>query len=197
MGTRGLYVFIYKGKYYVFYNQMDSYPEALGQVLVTMIKTENYKKWGDILIDKIDNGNYKIRKLKGLHGKYIEVEIENDRTKESQEKIAEEDEDECFMKKDEWIKHSFTRTDQFIYTKWNIYDLVDNSTNEILIENGCPTLLTSTPEKCENEEKLEELSKYYDWTYILDLDNEIFKIPKTIIVFPFDKIPFDWKTYLN
>jgi len=37
---------------------MNSYPEALGQILVTMIKTEDYKKWGEILLDKIDVLNH-------------------------------------------------------------------------------------------------------------------------------------------
>ena len=41
MGTRGYYVFKYKSKYYVFYNQYDSYPDgehALGYRIVEELK---------------------------------------------------------------------------------------------------------------------------------------------------------------
>ena len=38
MGTRGLFGFHYKGKYYLIYNHSDSYPEALGADLVNQIK---------------------------------------------------------------------------------------------------------------------------------------------------------------
>lgn len=39
MGTRGLYTFKYKGKYYIFYNHWDSYPEGgLGDKIVEELK---------------------------------------------------------------------------------------------------------------------------------------------------------------
>lgn len=38
MGTRGLFGFRYKGKYYMVYNHFDSYPEGLGADLVKQIK---------------------------------------------------------------------------------------------------------------------------------------------------------------
>jgi hypothetical protein len=38
MGTRGLFAFLYKGKYYVFYNHYDSYPAGLGNDLINEIK---------------------------------------------------------------------------------------------------------------------------------------------------------------
>ena len=38
MGTRGLFGFYYKGKYYVVYNQFDSYPSGLGVDIVEQIK---------------------------------------------------------------------------------------------------------------------------------------------------------------
>ena len=38
MGTRGLSGFYYKGKYYVMYNQLDSYPDGLGSIIITEIR---------------------------------------------------------------------------------------------------------------------------------------------------------------
>ena len=37
MGTNGLYVFVYKKIYYVFYKAMDSYPKCLGNLIVEEI----------------------------------------------------------------------------------------------------------------------------------------------------------------
>src|SRR5690349_5137372 len=49
MGTRGYFAFRYKGKYYVFYNQYDSYPDGLGAALVKQLNEENIAKWKEIL----------------------------------------------------------------------------------------------------------------------------------------------------
>ena len=38
MGTRGLYVFKYRGIYYIFYNHYDSYPSGLGQLIISDIR---------------------------------------------------------------------------------------------------------------------------------------------------------------
>lgn len=38
MGTRGLFGFTYKGRYYVAYNHWDSYPSGLGVAIVNQIK---------------------------------------------------------------------------------------------------------------------------------------------------------------
>lgn len=46
MGTRGLFGFYYKGKYYVVYNHFDSYPEGLGNIIVYQI------------INAIENGEF-------------------------------------------------------------------------------------------------------------------------------------------
>ncbi len=49
MGTRGLFGFYYKGKYYVIYNHWDSYPSGLGQEIVDQIKNAiasgNFEQW--------------------------------------------------------------------------------------------------------------------------------------------------------
>jgi hypothetical protein len=47
MGTRGYYVYKWRGRYYVYYNHFDSYPSGLGQTLVAMIPSDpaGYRKW--------------------------------------------------------------------------------------------------------------------------------------------------------
>lgn len=37
MGTRGFRIVHFRGRYYVLYNQWDSYPEGMGQSLVDQI----------------------------------------------------------------------------------------------------------------------------------------------------------------
>ncbi|OTA90719.1 hypothetical protein M434DRAFT_397809 [Hypoxylon sp. CO27-5] len=47
MGTRGLYVYVWRRKHYVYYNHWDSYPSGLGKILVSMIPSDpdKYKEW--------------------------------------------------------------------------------------------------------------------------------------------------------
>ncbi|CAK7199857.1 hypothetical protein SEUCBS139899_002543 [Sporothrix eucalyptigena] len=47
MGTRGLEVVRYKGRYYTTYNHHDSYLEGLGRFIVSAIPTQpdEYQKW--------------------------------------------------------------------------------------------------------------------------------------------------------
>lgn len=66
MGTRGLYIFVYKGRYYQFYNRWDSYPEALGEMIVYQIKRVDDKtieRW--------------IKLLERIERKYGNVKNEN------------------------------------------------------------------------------------------------------------------------
>jgi hypothetical protein len=46
MGTRGLKIVRFRGRYFVYWNQYDSYPEVVGQMLVDQIPTdpEQYKR---------------------------------------------------------------------------------------------------------------------------------------------------------
>ena len=55
MGTRGYYVFCYKGKYYVFYNHWDSYMEGLGEDIVKELRTmkEEDFEYFKTLLEKI------------------------------------------------------------------------------------------------------------------------------------------------
>jgi hypothetical protein len=54
MGTRGLFGFRYKGKYYLFYNHFDSYPTGLGADIVTQIKEaidhNRFDEWKEKLL---------------------------------------------------------------------------------------------------------------------------------------------------
>lgn len=47
MGTRGLRIILFRGRYFVYYNQYDSYPIGLGKELVSNVPTdpEQYKEW--------------------------------------------------------------------------------------------------------------------------------------------------------
>lgn len=55
MGTRGLFGFCHKGKYYMVYNHWDSYPNGLGNQLIeeilTAIKNGDFDNWSK----KLDN----------------------------------------------------------------------------------------------------------------------------------------------
>ena len=53
MGTRGLFGFYHKGKYYMIYNHFDSYPEGLGLTLIEelkqAIKDGKIEEWIELL----------------------------------------------------------------------------------------------------------------------------------------------------
>lgn len=187
MGTRGLYVFVYNGKHYVFYNNQDSYPEGLGYILITMIKTENYKEWGNILHDKIDNKNYKIRKI--TYNEYKNKEIVE---------LNKEEIQELNMNDDEWELSLFNSKDSIRYLKWDFYDLIKyNDALKILINKICPTIETSVYSQTFKNLQDENILNDYNvsWTYIIDIDNNKFKIrdnKKEIITFNLENVPYDW-----
>jgi len=47
MGTRGLFAYRYRGRYYIKYNHCDSYPSGLGAQLVSYIPTDPkaFQRW--------------------------------------------------------------------------------------------------------------------------------------------------------
>ena len=83
MGTRGLFGFYYKGKYYLVYNNWDSYPDGLGHDLLREIKyaLENnlLDDWIQMLIvskvvsDDINPTEEDIKKLE----KYTDLTVDN------------------------------------------------------------------------------------------------------------------------
>lgn len=192
MGTTGLYAFIYKGFCYVFYNEMNSNLEALGEILVIMIKTENYKKWGDVLIDKIENKNYKIRKLKYEFNNYVEYVSDEKQTNIN-----------TVMDKNEWIKTIYTIDgSNYIYLKWDFCDLIKNcEITKNTIKTICPSLQISsfvTKFKVTDNFYINDILKLNtgEWIYIIDLDIQVFEIQlyeSKTITFPLDNIPFNWK----
>ena len=53
MGTRGLFGFVYKGRHYVIYNHLDSYPSGLGMKLIKetikAFKKDRFLSWKKLL----------------------------------------------------------------------------------------------------------------------------------------------------
>lgn len=84
MGTRGLFGFYYKKKYYFVYNHFDSYPKGLGNKLIKeiidMIKNNEMEKWIEMLInikvvfetDKSEDWYYKLHENQGSFKKTLE-----------------------------------------------------------------------------------------------------------------------------
>lgn len=60
MGTRGLFGFYYKGKYYVVYNHFDSYPSSLGIEVIKQLMIADLSKWKEMLenikVVSLENG---------------------------------------------------------------------------------------------------------------------------------------------
>jgi hypothetical protein len=188
MGTRGTYVFVYKGIYYVFYNHMDSYPEALGQILVMMIKCDDYDTWGETLVDTIINKNWKIRKL-----------IRNDFGNYKSVPVSEDD----IMEDTEWTKTSFMHTgDSKLLLKWDYTCLLKHcEIIKALVQTCCPTLERSdhiVSGHYDSEESVLNVHQQ-DWTYLIDLDTHKFKVfgGMNDVCFPLSGIPFDWIDKIN
>jgi hypothetical protein len=84
MGTRGYYVFKYKGKYYVFYNQFDSYPDGehgLGYRIVEELKHLTVEEMREYLNNFIErNTKYSQSNDEGersIHFKSLKCALEN------------------------------------------------------------------------------------------------------------------------
>lgn len=60
MGTRGYYIIKWRGVYYVFYNQWDSYPSGLGRILVFLLRNVWCKmtdsQFNTFLLNKLAKG---------------------------------------------------------------------------------------------------------------------------------------------
>lgn len=189
MGTRGIYLFIYKGKKYVFYNHMDSYPESLGQMLILLIQNNDISKFGEILVDKIDNKNYTIKKYSYQNCDFIEESY-------SKHEDIEFEKDDSVSEK---MYFTFDKT-YYLY-KWDILNLNAHFIFfKSMCKTFCPSLLRS--HIIFSEIKMEDLDDFflnYEWNYIINLDNNSFEIRsgKQSISFELNNIPFDWRTKLK
>ena len=58
MGTSGYRIYRFRGRYYVFYNHWDSYPEGLGSDIVNDIPLEpqEYENWLQALHEQFPSG---------------------------------------------------------------------------------------------------------------------------------------------
>ncbi|KDQ19328.1 hypothetical protein BOTBODRAFT_184379, partial [Botryobasidium botryosum FD-172 SS1] len=55
MGTRGLRVYRHKARYFVHYNQMDSYPDALGSLVLSEIPVgDDFEEWLVLMREQLD-----------------------------------------------------------------------------------------------------------------------------------------------
>lgn len=188
MGTRGLYVFFYKETYYVFYNNMDSYPEALGQILVMMLKMENYSSWGDIIVDQIDNGNYIPRKFIYENYKYNEKEI----TEEDMEDLKENE---------EWEIQKFCRNlNHITLLKWNYKPLIKYTQILFpLIETVCPSFDRSIFIFKTMDINSIKTNTEVEWIYIIDITFKTFSVlgGKNDVKFFINSIPYNWIDRIN
>lgn len=82
MGTRGFLAFIYKGKLYVMYNQLDCYPEppGLGWTVVQEILWANLEKWKAALDNiKVADGKPTEEDIKALRP-YTDLQVSSQST---------------------------------------------------------------------------------------------------------------------
>ncbi len=190
MGTRGVYAIFYKGIYYMFHNQMDSYPEGLGILLVMLLKMEDYRQWGDVVTDQIENRNYIPRRIehweeRGLEYRYDEVEP----TTEDIEEIKESD---------EWEIQKFGKGYSVRLLKWNYNPLIKRCwfIPEV-IKAICATFDRSI--FIGKSKDICDVPNHYDWVYIIDLDNDMFSVlgGKNNVKFKINEIPVDWIDKVN
>lgn len=186
MGTRGLYAIFYNGIYYVFYNQMDSYPEGLGNLLVMLLKMEDYTKWGDVITDQIENKNFIPRRIE-YNRNFVEVEP----TAEDIEEMKETD---------EWEIQKFGDDYSVRLLKWNYKPLLKRcGFMYYVIKVLCDTFDRSV--FLRKSKNVKDVAKEYgtEWTYIIDLDNDKFSVlgGKNDVEFKINKIPVDWIDKIN
>ena len=79
MGTRGIYGFFYKGRYYIQYNHYDSYPRVLGVSLILEILNANLDEWIKLLENLVlisDEVKPTLKDINKLQ-KYTDLKVSN------------------------------------------------------------------------------------------------------------------------
>lgn len=189
MGTSGIYTFFYKNEFYMFSNSMDSYPEGLGNILVIMLKMEEYKKWGEILDDIINKKNTSVRKLKYTNYDWEYIPMSSEEI-DNENQIDETD--DYF-----WQRDFFTfNNDQCKILRWDITSFIKKcELIKLLIKNACPTLSRSS--YIGKTTELEDFSG--KWVYIIDLDKEMFKVigGENTVEYSINNIPVNWIDFIN
>lgn len=169
---------------------MDSYPEALGQLLVIMLKTENYKNWGPNIQDQIDLGNYIPRRIeKNNEYSYIETEPTEENKKD-------------LKKSKEWeisfFDCSSSKNKYIVLLKWNYKFMIENcQILNPLINIVCPTLDRSI--FLYKTQNINDFKDDYEWQYIINLETETFSVfgGKNEVQFDIKNIPYDWIEKIN
>ena len=125
MGTRGLFGFLYNGRYYLVYNQYDSYPSGLGldlvKEIVQMLKDGQLAEWLEMF-----------KKLK------IVTEESDAPTKEDVEKLTPyTDLDVSYQSVEDW--YCLTRECQGSFLKVLKSGYLFSYLSKEEMENGCGT----------------------------------------------------------
>lgn len=58
MGTRGFVFIRCRGRYFIYYNHWDSYPEGLGEAIVSKIPTDPEKYHGEYIFPRNRSYNF-------------------------------------------------------------------------------------------------------------------------------------------
>ncbi|CAH1764233.1 23323_t:CDS:1 [Entrophospora sp. SA101] len=183
MGTRGLYCFLYKGKYYIIYNHWDSYPEGLGETLLEQLQGFSLQELRERLVHNIII----------CDGKYPEITqeiVDNFRTFIMQDESYFES---WLRRSSMYIKNNETgnleaiirRSSGTFYT-WicKTYDSLEEKWSFLLgrifcVEGLCLKKVLSLGYLLLEEfptERAPENDLWIEWIYIIDLDEEKFLV---------------------
>ena len=171
MGTRGLYFIRCRGRYFVYYNQFDSYPEGLGVAIVDEIPQDPKKYQGELLDVLCRSAQYSINFrsewLQFMRGFYAQL-VKQLETQAFPVTIQTSQEEDSSVALIERYKRSF----------WAVDDRLE-----------LPPLQTVLPGL---------VNWCIEWTYTLDLDREVLTIDNSLH-FPLNKIPHGdaWIKYLG
>ncbi|KAI0556198.1 hypothetical protein F4679DRAFT_23113 [Xylaria curta] len=156
MGTRGLYAWKWREKYYVYYNNYDSYPSGLGKSLVTGIPSdpERYRMW----LQRMRSQYSDIAKV---HDKILTVSMDKfgegaDHEDNSDEDADNSDEDADdmpdFEKNPDWMP-----PENDLWIEW--FYVIDLDREIFEVNGACFYHLSKIPP--EFEDLMEEAQKYW------------------------------------